>query len=318
MSSQSEKSLLLEMDLYKLLEVEETSTLEQIKKAYRKRALELHPDKNLDNKKEAETKFIQLKNALEILADEAARKAYDNVRRQKKEKAKRDEQLDGKRRKLKEELEAREKKARDKFAEHTEVIKKTKEEEALQKEIDRLRKEGSKLVEEEMEYVSQQMRMEKKRSTDLKTPRATTTANVKVSEPPKKSARIKISWPKNCGEQLNEELLNYLFSKYGEIDILVMSKKTSAILEYKNYADGVDCLNDERNLTDKYSISLKWLGESQVEASQEKEPEVVEIKPPQTIEKHLADPGVVDFNLNNFEDFEQEILKKLKAAASNS
>jgi DnaJ family protein C protein 17 len=309
MSSQSEKSLLLEMDLYKLLEVEETSTLEQIKKAYRKRALELHPDKNLDNKKEAEAKFIQLKSALEILTDEAARKAYDNVRRQKKEKAKRDEQLDDKRRRLKEQLEAREKKAREKFDEQTQVIKKTKEEEALQKEIERLRKEGSKLVEEEMEYVSQQMRMENKRSTDLKPQPSQPT---KVNEA-KKSARIKISWPKSYAEQFNQDLLDHLFSKYGEIDILVVSKKTSAILEYKNYADGVNCLNDERHLNDKYSISLKWLGESKADAASEKEPEVVEIKP--TSSEKAPDSGA-EFNMNNFEDFEMEILKKLKAAAA--
>jgi DnaJ family protein C protein 17 len=307
MSAITEKSLLLEMDLYKLLEVEETSTLEQIKKAYRKRALELHPDKNLDNKTEAEKRFIQLKSALEILTDEAARKAYDSVRRQRREKAKRDEQLDGKRRKLKEDLEAREKKARDKFNEHTEVIKKTKEEEELQRQIERLRKEGSKLVEAEMEFVSEQVRMDKKRASEAKTSTMTTRT---VSG----TARLKITWPKSCAEELNQELLDHLFSKYGEIDVLVVSKKTSAIVEFKNYKDGLNCLNDERNLNDKFLISLKWLGETNPNYEQ------LDAKETVVNETKTAAPILPqnDFNLASFDDFEMEILKKLKAAASNS
>jgi len=44
----------------------------QIKKAYRKKALSCHPDKNPDNPKAAEL-FHELANALEILIDESAR-----------------------------------------------------------------------------------------------------------------------------------------------------------------------------------------------------------------------------------------------------
>lgn len=44
----------------------------QVKKAYRKKALKCHPDKNPDNPKAAEL-FHQLTRALEILTDESAR-----------------------------------------------------------------------------------------------------------------------------------------------------------------------------------------------------------------------------------------------------
>lgn len=80
----------------------------KIKKAYRKKALQCHPDKNPDDPN-ASKKFHQLSKVLEILTDEAARKAYDKVLKGRKEAEIRHKELDSKRRKLKEDLEAREK-----------------------------------------------------------------------------------------------------------------------------------------------------------------------------------------------------------------
>lgn len=120
MSEAKLKSHLLEMDLYKLLDCEETSTVEQIKKAYRKKALDVHPDKNRHNKEAAEKAFIELGKALEILADKSARAAYDAARKAKKEKALRDSQMDAKRRELKEKLEANEKAARERTEQQAE------------------------------------------------------------------------------------------------------------------------------------------------------------------------------------------------------
>lgn len=80
----------------------------QIKKAYRKKALKLHPDKNPDNPNAA-SEFHKLSKVLEILTDECARRAYDKVLKAREEAALRHWHLDSKRRKLKEDLEAREK-----------------------------------------------------------------------------------------------------------------------------------------------------------------------------------------------------------------
>ena len=66
--NENERNKLLEMDLYGLLEVNEESQLDAIKKAYRKKALELHPDKNLGNKEESERKFIELGKVDEIFS----------------------------------------------------------------------------------------------------------------------------------------------------------------------------------------------------------------------------------------------------------
>lgn len=63
-------------DYYEVLGVEKNSTLDVIKKAYRKKAIENHPDKN-PNDKAAEERFKEATEAYEILSDESKRKAYD-------------------------------------------------------------------------------------------------------------------------------------------------------------------------------------------------------------------------------------------------
>ena len=141
--NEAQKKQFLDMDLYELFGVEESATIEQIKKAYRKRALELHPDKNPNNKEEAENKFVALGKALEVLGSEACRDAYDAVRKSRREKAKRDDMLNEKQRALKKSLEDRERVANERSKKMTEDMKKSNAEERYQKEVDRLRNEGS-------------------------------------------------------------------------------------------------------------------------------------------------------------------------------
>ena len=62
---------------YKTLGVERNATPEQIKKAYRKLAMKWHPDRNPDNKQEAENKFKEIGEAYSILSDAQKRKIYD-------------------------------------------------------------------------------------------------------------------------------------------------------------------------------------------------------------------------------------------------
>ncbi|MEO5980266.1 MAG: molecular chaperone DnaJ [Chryseolinea sp.] len=63
-------------DYYEILGVGKTATPEEIKKAYRKVAIQFHPDKNPDNK-EAEEKFKEAAEAYEILSDVDKRAKYD-------------------------------------------------------------------------------------------------------------------------------------------------------------------------------------------------------------------------------------------------
>ncbi|XP_040023258.1 dnaJ homolog subfamily B member 6b [Gasterosteus aculeatus] len=65
------------LEYYQTLGVQKNATQEDIKKAYRKLALKWHPDKNPDNKEEAEKRFKELSEAYEVLSDESQRNTYD-------------------------------------------------------------------------------------------------------------------------------------------------------------------------------------------------------------------------------------------------
>lgn len=63
-------------DFYSVLGVSRSATPEEIKKAYRKLAMQYHPDKNPGDKK-AEDKFKELSEAYEVLSDTKKREMYD-------------------------------------------------------------------------------------------------------------------------------------------------------------------------------------------------------------------------------------------------
>ena len=66
----------MKKDYYEILGVSKNATAAEIKKAYRKKALEYHPDKNPGDK-EAEEKFKEAAQAYEVLGDEQKRAQYD-------------------------------------------------------------------------------------------------------------------------------------------------------------------------------------------------------------------------------------------------
>ncbi|KAK3925733.1 DnaJ-like protein subfamily C member 17 [Frankliniella fusca] len=251
-----------DVDLYELLGIASTSTVSEVKKAYRKKALTCHPDKNPDNPRAAEL-FHQLSKALEILIDEQARAAYDKVLNGKKAAKLRHRELDEKRKKLKEDLEARERTATDANAAGNKKQDIKTDEEKLQAEIERLRKEGSRQVEEEVELVRQQLLQ------DAKSP---------SPEEPQSNGlnRLRIRWkaskddPNNGGYPY--DTLLKIMSKYGDIVALVVSPKKngSALVEFKTKDATDTAFTLEKGFLSN-PLTMERLGEASKTNSQEPE-----------------------------------------------
>ncbi len=64
-------------DYYKILDVSDNASHEEIKNAFRKLAFQYHPDKNPGNEKEAGVKFKEISEAYAVLGDPDKRKQYD-------------------------------------------------------------------------------------------------------------------------------------------------------------------------------------------------------------------------------------------------
>jgi molecular chaperone DnaJ len=64
-------------DYYEILSVSRTAAIEEIKSSYRKSAMQWHPDRNPENKQEAEVRFRECTEAYTILSDPKKRQIYD-------------------------------------------------------------------------------------------------------------------------------------------------------------------------------------------------------------------------------------------------
>ncbi|KAJ8720255.1 hypothetical protein PYW07_012298 [Mythimna separata] len=266
-----------DVDLYAVLDVPITATESEIKKAYRKKALKCHPDKNPDDPKAAET-FHALSQALEILCDVSARAAYDKVLRAKAAAKLRHQELDSKRQKLKEDLERREREAESGSSNLTDAQK-------LAAEIERLQREGNRLLIEEQQRMKEEIRK---------------TMNM-MSQPVWDSSlnRIKIKWKADKNDSSNggydENTLRRFLKKYGDIVALIVSpkKKGSALVEFANKEASELALELEKGLPEN-PLELKWVNE----------------RPVLTTKKEATGPSVISDR-----DYESLVLTKMRQAA---
>ena len=65
------------LDYYQILGIPRSASEEDIKKAYRRLALQWHPDKNVENRQESEVKFKLISEAYEVLRDPSKRTIFD-------------------------------------------------------------------------------------------------------------------------------------------------------------------------------------------------------------------------------------------------
>ena len=64
-------------DYYDILGISKSASVDEIKKAYRKQALEWHPDRHKDDKEAAEKRFKEINEAYQVLSDSQKRSQYD-------------------------------------------------------------------------------------------------------------------------------------------------------------------------------------------------------------------------------------------------
>lgn len=169
----------------------------------------------------------------------------------------RKQQLDGKRRKLVDALEQRERDAADRARAKKQggySAEGRTAEEIFAAEIARLRKEGSRLVEEEQELMRKQLAEELQMMA----------AGAKQWD--SAQYRIKIKWKADKHDAdnggYNDSNLRNFLKKYGEIVAFVMSKKAgSAIVEFKTQ-DAAEMAVDYEKGNMANPLTLKWAGES--------------------------------------------------------
>ncbi|ORZ41412.1 hypothetical protein BCR44DRAFT_1006098 [Catenaria anguillulae PL171] len=110
----------LSIDYYALIGVEPGADAAALRKGYRTMSLQLHPDKNRDNPNAA-NEFQAVKRAFDMLSNDALREAYDSYLKQQRAHEERIAQLGAAKRKMRDDLEERERAAMAKRAKPNQV-----------------------------------------------------------------------------------------------------------------------------------------------------------------------------------------------------
>ncbi|XP_067938988.1 dnaJ homolog subfamily C member 17-like [Watersipora subatra] len=286
------------VDLYEVLGIAADATEKDVIKAYRKKALKYHPDKNSDAS--AVEVFHKLSKALEILTDPAAKAAYDKVLKARAAAKLRERKLDAKRQKLKHELEAREQ------AGITDEQKRAQAAHNLMAEVERLRKEGSALLEREASLLRQELQRQSE---------AETLPTNKPSEP----MRVKIRWkcpkddPTNGG--YSSEVIRCIFEKYGPVETVVVGTKRNgtALLEFASSESSLVDVETETGFQ-THPLTVTWLSGRPIEQETAGEQETSRPGPEAAKHKTYSAREEAVPNQACDGDFEELVMFKMRQA----
>ncbi|KAE8554820.1 hypothetical protein TMatcc_005637 [Talaromyces marneffei ATCC 18224] len=249
-------------DFYALLEVSPAAADNEIRRSYRRAALKYHPDKIANPTPEDINKFHLLQIAYDVLSDAAVRQLYDNAREARERKKREVEMMDAAKRKMKEDLEARERAGDAGAAVAQRGLKRTwmmssaadnEAEERLEREIQRIaensqrrRREAEEKLMKEAEEEEKQERLAAEQEREE---RDRIFARVDKSKEggtnvPELERAVKVHWVREGpGEAFDKDRLRELFSAFGKVENTFLLKdkrqRVGEKKEKKTVATGV-------------------------------------------------------------------------------
>lgn len=192
------------IDYYELFSIPANATEAEIRRAYRKTSLLYHPDK-VKPTPETSAKFQLLQVALNTLSDPTEKEKYDQKREAKQKRKAENDALEGRRRKMKEDLEKRERGL-------PPIVKGTKRTWS-EREME------VKRIAEENQRRREAMLQAKMKRAQAETPVEKTTTTIERS--------VKVRWLKEGeGLDIDSTSLKTRFESYGEVeDVLILKEK---------------------------------------------------------------------------------------------
>lgn len=200
-------------DFYDLLGITFETSQRDIDRAWRKTALKYHPDK-VGNDPIAKEKFHLAQIGYDLLSDPVVKVLYDNTRNARLQRKRQNELFEGKRRKMKDDLEARER-----------GVKRAREEdegdeEKLEREIRRLAEDGKRRRKEREDALKKELHQESTSNNGQSTPQTPP-----IAKPPPSVSEldliIKIRYLHTSNPPTALDLQT-LFSKFGPIQSTVL------------------------------------------------------------------------------------------------
>ena len=201
-----------------------------LERSLRKTLFKYHPDKVGALDTAARDKFHLANIAYEVLSDPSTRQLYDNAREARERRRKQEEQLQGKRRQFKADLEARERAAASGLKPR-ETVREPKdevldEEERLEREVQRIAEDGMRRRREREEALRRQMKeeedaLERRKKEEEEQARQQATPERMGDWNLGRSVKVKFVRTLQC-EALDAPILQTMFSAFGAVEDVVL------------------------------------------------------------------------------------------------
>ncbi|KAL6721785.1 hypothetical protein ACLMJK_000890 [Lecanora helva] len=200
-------------DFYALLGVEFQTSQKDIDRAWRRTALKYHPDKQTGDDPTAKEKFHLAQIGYDLLSDPVSKAIYDNARNAREQRKRQNELFEGRRRQMKDDLEARER-----------GVKRPREEDEVEKadrELKRLAEDGVRRRKAREEALKREIEQKaKEEENNAKTPGSEDYNGDGLKSGVSELDRtVKIRWPvEGKGGSLTADIVKSLFSKFGKVE----------------------------------------------------------------------------------------------------